>query len=85
MVSSGKKKSKFTQVDISYPKHLQKIYNDFMFLPGRMKISEFQKLVSKTYYKKNYDIHIKLLKLALDQGLMLQARTKYLIKTLVFM
>ena len=43
-------------------------YSDLPFVPG-MKIGKWQKFVCNLYNKKNYDIHIKALKQALDHGL----------------
>ena len=60
------------EVDLSYPKHQQKIHNDPLFLPETKKNDKYQKRVSNMYDKKNYVIHIKSLKQALDFGLILK-------------
>ena len=55
-------------VDVNYSKSLQKIHSDLLFLPGKMNICKFQKLVCNIYKKKK---HIKALKQFLDYGLVL--------------
>ena len=66
-------------MDVSDPKHLQKIYSDLSFLPERMKIEKCQKAVFSMYGKKNYVIHRKALKQALDYKLILE-RVRSVIK-----
>ena len=59
--------------DVSYPKRrIQKIHSDLLFLLEKMKIDKRQKLVHNTFDKKNYAIHTKALKLALDYKLILE-------------
>ena len=41
-------------VDVNYSKSLQKIHSDLLFLPGKMSICKFQKLVCNIYKKKKY-------------------------------
>ena len=43
--------------------------HDLPFLPKRMKIKKYSKLVSNLYDKNNYVVHIRSLKQALDHGL----------------
>ena len=50
---------------------LHKIQNDLPFLPGRMKIENIEKLVANLDDKTEYVIHIRSLKQALNQGLLL--------------
>lgn len=57
------------KVDVSYPKRLQEIYMDLSFLPERMKIDKYQKLVFNIHDKKSYVVHIIALKQALNDGL----------------
>ena len=45
-------------MDVEHPKKLQKKHNDLPFLPERMKIKNFEKLVSNLYDKENYVVHI---------------------------
>ena len=59
------------EVDVEYPKNLHNLHNDLPFLPERMKISKCNKLVWNLYDKKNYVVHIRSLKQALD-GLILK-------------
>ena len=42
------------EVDIEYPKSLHKLHNDLPFLPERMKINKWSKLVCTIPDKKNY-------------------------------
>ena len=57
------------EVDVDYPKKLQKSYSDLPFLPKRMKTDMCGKHLCNLYDKKNYVIHIRALKLALDHVL----------------
>ena len=58
--------------DINYPRKLQKTHSDLPFLPESMKIDKCEKLVCNLYDKKNYVMHIRALKQALDHGLILK-------------
>ena len=60
------------EVDIEYPKNLHKQHSDLPFLPERMKINKCNKLVCTVQDKENYVIHIKALKQALNNGLILK-------------
>ena len=60
------------EINVSYAKPLQKICSDPQFLPDRMKIDKCLELVCNMYGKKNYVIHRKALKSALDYGLILE-------------
>ena len=42
----------FRKVDIEYPKELHDLHSDLPFLPERMKINKYSKLVCNLYYKK---------------------------------
>ena len=57
------------EVDVKYPKNLHGLHKDLPFLPERMKIGKWKKLVSNLCYKKNYVVHIRALKQALNHGL----------------
>ena len=46
--------------------------NDIPFLPGRMTIEKIGKLLANLHDKKEYDIHIRNLKQALNYGLALK-------------
>ena len=58
-------------VDIDYPSKLQNLHSDLPFLPERMIINNTKKLVCNLNDKKNYIVHINVLKQALDHGLKL--------------
>ena len=40
------------EADVEYPKHLQSMYSDLPFLPERMNINKYKKLVCTLYDKK---------------------------------
>ena len=56
------------EVDVDYPNELQNLHSDLPFLPERMVINNTKKLVCNLQDKKNYDVHINVLKQALDHG-----------------
>ena len=60
------------EVDVEYPKHLHDLHSDLPFLPERMKIDKCSKLVCNLYDKKDYVVHIRSLKQALNHGLILK-------------
>ena len=60
------------EVDIKYLEHLHGLHRDLPFLPERMKIGKFKKLICNLYDKKNYVVHIRSLKQALSHGLILK-------------
>ena len=55
--------------DVDYPKKLYKLHSDLPFLSERMKINKVDKLICNTQNKRNYVVHIAVLKQALDHGL----------------
>ena len=59
-------------VDIDYPSKLLNLHSDLPFLPERMVINNTKKLVCNLNDKKNYIVHINVLKQALDHGLKLK-------------
>ena len=59
-------------VDVDYPNKLQNLHSDLPFLPERMVINNTKKLVCNLNAKKNYIVHINVLKQALDHGLKLK-------------
>ena len=59
------------KVDVDYPNELQNLHSDLPFLPERMVINNTKKLVCNSQDKKNYVVHINVLKQALDHGLKL--------------
>ena len=56
-------------VDIDYPSKLQNLHSNLPFFPERMIINNTKKLVCNLNDKKNYIVHINVLKQALDRGL----------------
>ena len=60
------------KVNVEYPKRFHNLYNDVQFIPERMKIKKYHKLVCNLYDKNNYVAHIGTLKQALDHGLILK-------------
>ena len=59
-------------VDVDYPNKLQNLHSDLPFLPERMIINNTKKLDCNLNDKKNYIVHINVLKQALDHGLKLR-------------
>ena len=59
----------FLEVDVQYPEKLHEFHNDLLFLPERIKIEKFQKLVSNLHDKTEYIIHIRNFKQVLNHGL----------------
>ena len=59
-------------IDVDCPKKLHKLHSDLPFLPDRMKINKVDKLICNLQNKRNYFVHIALLKQALDHGLILK-------------
>ena len=64
-------------VDVDYPNKLQNVHSDLPFLPERMIINNTKKLVCNLNDKKNYIVHINVLKQALDHGLKLRKVQKH--------
>ena len=60
------------EVDVPFPEKLHEPHNDLPFLPERIKIEKFQKLVANLHDKTEYIIHIRNLKQVLNQGLVLK-------------
>ena len=55
--------------DVEYPKDLHNLHSNLQFLSERMKIKKCNKLVCSLYNKKEYVVHIRALKQALNHGL----------------
>ena len=62
----------FEKGDAQYPKKLHDLYNDLPFLPQRLKIEKVEKLVVNFDNKKEYVMHIRNLKQALNHELILK-------------
>ena len=59
-------------VDIDNPKNLHDLHSYLPFLPQGMKIHKCDQLICTLYDKNNYIVHIRLLKQALNHGLVLK-------------
>ena len=55
-------KGRILEVDVKYPKNINKLHSDLSFLPEKKKIKKFNKLVSTVQDKESYVIHIRVLK-----------------------
>ena len=60
------------EVDVQYLEKLHELYNDLPFLPQRMKIEKVEKFVANLHDKTEYVIHIRSLKEALNDILVLK-------------
>ena len=56
------------EVDVKYPKDLHGLPEDLPFSPERIKIDKCKKLLCNLYHKKDYVLHIRSLKQALNHG-----------------
>ena len=65
-------KAHFLEVDVQCPEKLHGLHNDLPFLSERMKIKKVEKLVANLHDKKEYVIHIKTLKQAINHKLVLK-------------
>ena len=59
------------KVDVDYPCKVQNLHSDLPFLPERMVVYKTKKLICNLQDKKDYVVHINVLKQALDHGLKL--------------
>ena len=62
----------FLEVDIDYPKKLFDLHKDLPFLPESKKVNKVEKLICSIEDKEKYVMHIKVLKQALNHGLVLK-------------
>ena len=62
----------FLEVDVDYPKKLFDLHKDLPFLPERKKANKVEKLICNIEDKEKYVMHIKVLKEALNHGLVLK-------------
>ena len=65
----------FLEVDVEYPKKLRCSHKDLPFLPERTKLEKAERLVCTIEDKGKYVIHIRALKQALNDGLILKKST----------
>ena len=59
------------KVDVDFPRELQNLHCDLPFLPEKMVVNNTKKLICNLQDKKDYVVHINVLKRALDHGLKL--------------
>ena len=59
------------KVDVDYPRELQDLHHYFPFLPEKIVVNNTQKLICNLQNKKDYVVHINVLKQALNHGLKL--------------
>ena len=65
------------EVDVEYPKSLLNLHSNLLFLAERKKIKKnAKKLVCNMHDKENYVFHIRVLKQALNHGLILKKYTE---------
>ena len=62
----------FFEVDVQYIEKLHEFHNDIPFLPERMKIEKVEKFVANLHNKTEHIIHIRNLKQALNNRLVLK-------------
>ena len=60
------------EVDVESPKNLHDLHSDLPYLPERMKIDKCNKLAFNLYDKRDYVVHIRSLKQALNHILILR-------------
>ena len=72
MLSRENKYGYLLEVDVKYPKDLHDLHNDIPFMCSKMKVGGVEKLIPNLYDKEKYVIHIRVLKQALDHGLILE-------------
>ena len=63
------------EVDVDYPKELFNFHKYLPFLPEKKKVDKVEKLICNIEDKEKYVIHIKVLKQALNHGLVLKKST----------
>ena len=65
-------KGYFLKADVQYLEKLHELHKDLPFLPERMEIEKFEKVVANVHDKTEYIIQIRNLKQALNHGLVLK-------------
>ena len=65
-------KGNFLEIGVDYPKKLFDLHKDLPFLPERRKVNKVEKLICNIGDKEKYVMHIKVLKQALNDGLVLK-------------
>ena len=62
----------FLEVDVKCPENVYNLHNDLLFLPERMKVEKVEKLIANLHDKEEYVMYIRILKQALNHGLILK-------------
>ena len=62
----------FVEVDVQYLEKLHELFNDLLFFPERIKILKVEMLVTNLHDKPEYVIHLRNLKQALNNELVLK-------------
>ena len=62
----------FLEVDVEYPKELFDLHKDLPFLPESKKVNKVEKFICSIEDKEKYVMHIRVLKQALNHGLVLK-------------
>ena len=70
--NENRDKGYFLEVDADYPEKLFDLHKDLPFLPERKKVNKVEKLICNIEDKEKYGMHIKVLKDALNHGLVLK-------------
>ena len=60
------------EVDVKYPKELNDLHNDLLFMCEKMEINKVEKLVPNLHDKKNYVIHVRALSQTIKHRLILK-------------
>ena len=71
MYDENSDKEYFLEVDVDYPKKVFDLHKDLPFLPPK-KVNKTEKLICNIEDKEKYVAHIKVLKQALNHGLVLK-------------
>ena len=65
----------FIEVDSQHLENLHNVQSDLPFLPDRIKIQKFEKLVANLHEKNEYVLHIRNLKQTLNHGFVLKKKS----------
>ena len=65
-------KGYFLEEDVEYPKELFDLHKDLPFLPEGKKVNKVEKFICSIEDKEKYVMHIRVLKQALNHGLVLR-------------
>ena len=62
----------FLEFDVQYPKKIQELHNDLLFVSERIELGKVEKLVTNLHNKTEHVVHKRNLKQALNHGLILK-------------